>query len=119
LLGRDGTESLALTEKAALVNEADNPHLALMHFIHETERIYKKFAKHRITDLRNDATTLAKRRQAVGPFYRSLRQAPRILRRMLRNVGEGVLKRSASTLGPDYLAAPSSHLRRSSSATWA
>ena len=25
-----------------------------MHFIHETERIYKKFAKHRITDLRND-----------------------------------------------------------------
>jgi len=64
---------LALTKKSALVDEADNPNLALIHFIHETERIYQKFAEHRITNLRNDATTLAKRRQAVGPFYRPFR----------------------------------------------
>ncbi len=101
------------------MNEADNPHLALIHLIHETERIYEKFAEHRITDLRNDATTFAKRRQAVGPFDGPFRQAPRILRRVLRNVREGVLKRLTSALGPDYLAAPRSHLRRSSSATWA
>jgi len=92
-------------------------HAVLTHPVQEAIPVDEQLPKRHVPDLRHNPPSVGQGGETAGNIKGTRQHPSGAIGRVLENVIEYRIEREAARLGPNYLAWPSNHLRRSSNAT--
>ncbi len=104
-------------EILTLMKYTEDEDVGFVHPEKESKGIHKKLANVRIIVFRNHRAAFSQDFEGVSRTENALEQTEGVVDRFLRYEGDAGVETEDGAVGPSYLAAPRTHLRRSSLAT--